>query len=422
MTRRSRPAALAVLLVAAALMASPAGAEAEPPFVLDLEDRTTAFWSGPGEVAPDCGSDCWSYRVEVTEPAYRLRVGIDRPTLQNVWRLEVIRPSGQFAGSASPGTDLYSAEVVVPGAQAGTYEVRAIAEDVEDLRFRMRAKLEVDNGGLPQEHVLVPPDLVPLPPWEFSFLFPVTNGAMGGESTGIEIPGGRVACHPEEVALYLAVRCLRMSFGVANLGLGPLDLQVGPGAQFQDRPLVQRVYYADQGSITRDAGNAYYHHSHLHYHHDKAIGLELLRVVDPDTGSLQAAGEEHLKGFAHRDELLRDWTLFAPIWSKAGFGLLPGWGDYYEWDRPANIIDFGLNGDGLYVLRMTADPEGLIQETDTTNNVAYSLIRVTGDQVEHLESGRGTDPWDPCRTPLPLGSEWEDSFELTEPRPEDCPE
>ena len=418
-----RPRALSMLACLLVLGAgtSSAVADAEPRS-FTLAPGGTAFWSGPGGAAPDCGPACWTYTITVTEPAYRLRVGIDRPILGNVWRMELVDPSGSTVGSASPGTDLYSAEVADHGALTGTYTVRITAQNASDRRFRMRAKLETDNGGLPTGRVPVRPDLQPMPPWEFSFKQPVTNGATGGASVGVGVPGGRPSCHPEEIVQDTTVRCLRMSYGVANVGLGPLELEVGPGNLLMDRPLTQRVRNSD-GSLaaTRNAGNAYFHHSHAHYHHDKAIGLQLLRVVDSASGILQPAADPHLKGFAHRDELLRGWTQFRPTWQKQGFGLLPGWADYYEWDRPGNYIDFGSNPNGLYVVRIVADPEGYILETDPTDNVAYSLIRVTGDQVEHLQSGIGSDPWDPCRLPLPLGPEWKDSFELTEPRPEHCP-
>jgi hypothetical protein len=419
---RLRPRILPLLASILMLAAGPtsAGADAEPrEFTLALGDAV--FWSGPGTAAGDCGSSCWRYQLHVTEPAYRLRVGIDRPLLGDVWRVELVDPSGGTVGSSSPGTDLYSAEVLDWGATAGTYEVRVTAQDVTDRRFRMRAALEKDNGGLPAGHVLTLPDLQPLPPWDFSFKQPITNGMLGGDSTGVLVPGGKPSCHPEEIQQDETIRCLRMSYGVGNVGLGPLELQVDSGGQFADRPLIQRVRYADGGAVSRSAGNAYYHHSHAHYHHDKAIGLQLLRVVDSASGILQPAADPHLKGFAHRDELLRGWTDFAPVWGKQGFGLLPGWADYYEWDRPGNYIDFGNNPNGLYVVRIIADPEGFIQETDPTDNIAYSLIRVSGTEVTHLQSGLGTDPWDRCRIPLPLGPEWQDSFELTEERPDDCP-
>ncbi|MGH2691530.1 MAG: hypothetical protein ACRDHM_03410 [Actinomycetota bacterium] len=422
MSRRPRvmPLLASLLILVGGSLSASADEETEPrEFTLALGG--TAFWTGPGGAMPDCGSSCWTYGLTLSETGYRLRVAIERPLLGDVWRVDLLDPSGSTLGSFSPGTDLYSAEYSVARPDPGRYTLRVTAQDVNDLRFRMRAMLETDNSGIPTGHVLLPPDLRALPPWDFSFKLPVTNGFFGGSSVGVPVPGGSPSCHAEEVVQDDVTRCLRMSFGVGNVGLGPLELQTGPGGQFEDRPLIQRVRYADGGSESRDAGNAYYHASHLHYHHDKAVGLELLRVVDSGKGELVKAAEMHLKGFAHRDELLRDWKTFYPVWAKQGFGLLPGWGDYYEWDRPGNYIDFGTNGDGLYVVRIIADPQGFIQETDATDNVAYSLIWVRGDAIDHVESGLGTDPWDPCRTPLPLGPEWEDSFELPAPPPPECP-
>jgi hypothetical protein len=419
---RLRPRTLALLASFLMLAGGPTSAGADgDPREFTLASGDAVFWSGPGTATADCGSSCWSYELHVAEPAFRLRVGIDRPLLGDVWNARLFDPSGSEVGSISPGTDLYSAELVDGGPSVGTYEVRVTAQEVTDMRFRMRAALETDNGGLPSGHVLTPPDLQPLPPWDFSFKQPITNGMMAGDSTGVLLPGGKPSCHPEEIHQDETIRCLRMSYGVGNVGLGPLSLSYGPGNQFADRPLTQYVHYADSGGVSRSAGNAYFHASHNHYHHDKAIGLQLLRVVDMASGIMQPAADPHLKGFAHRDELLRGWTDFAPIRAKQGFGLAPGWADYYEWDRPGNYIDFGDNPNGLYLVRIIADPEGFIEETDRTDNIAYSLIRVSGTEVTHLESGLGTDPWDRCRTPLPLGPEWQDSFQLAEPLPEDCP-
>ena len=68
--------------------------------------------------------------------------------------------------------------------------------------------------------------------------------------------------------------------------------------------------------------------------------------MDRETGKLEPAGPERTKGFAHRMELLREWDRFYPTTSPNGIGLGPGWADIYEWDRPGNYIDFGLNPDG----------------------------------------------------------------------------
>jgi hypothetical protein len=76
-------------------------------------------------------------------------------------------------------------------------------------------------------------------------------------------------------------------------------------------------------------------------------------------------------------------------------GLSPGWGDVYRWQRPGQYVDFGSNGDGLYVVRTTVDIENKILETNDNDNSAYALVKVVGDQVQLLERGWGTSPFDP---------------------------
>jgi hypothetical protein len=387
-----------------------------------LEPGAAWFASGPGGAA-SCGERCWSYALDTTATADRLRLGVDHATVGEVWTVTARGPRGEVR-TFSPGVGLYSQEAVVEGPAAGRWrlEVRTDAA-TRDLRFRLRAKLE-DEGPAPEAPRL--PNLQALPPWDLSFTLPLTNGGAlstpgGSGSQGVALPGGRTSCHPEEVVLEQAVRCLRMAFGVRNTGSGPMALEVGPGTTATDRPLFQDVLQADGEFERRAAGRAVYHHTHQHYHHDKAIGLTLWRVTDPATGGLQLAAAEHLKGFAHRNELLREWRVFYPLHEDRGFGLRAGWGDYYEWDRPGNYIDFGTNGDGRYVLRLVADPVGGILESDEADNVAYSLIEVRGETVRLLESGRGTDPWDRCRVLVPAGPEPDLPDGAGGPRPADCP-
>jgi hypothetical protein len=246
---------------------------------------------------------------------------------------------------------------------------------------------------------------------------PVTNGSTDGSPQGVDNGGGE-SCHPEEHAEDGAVRCLRFAFGVRNTGLGPMHLRVGPGETGANRDLFQIVYRADRSSYERDAGVAKYHKTHAHYHHDGAIGLRLFRVADQRTGTLEPAGAKRTKGFAHREELLRDWDRFYPTWSQSGFGLRPGWSDIYEWDRPGNYIDFGLNGDGRYVIRMWADPVRGILESNEKDNLGYTYLEVAGSDVEVLEVGRGKDPWDPCKIVMGPGG-YPDPPRKTRPR--HCP-
>ena len=141
---------------------------------------------------------------------------------------------------------------------------------------------------------------------------------MGAETLGT------ASCHPEEYVEDGAVRCLRFAYGVRNTGLGPMELFTGAGNQLE-RELFQRIYLAQGGAIERRAGVAKYHKTHAHFHHDAAIGLQLFKVEDRKTGKLSAASAKRTKGFAHRNELLRDWDVFYPTLEPLGIGLRPGW-------------------------------------------------------------------------------------------------
>jgi hypothetical protein len=350
------------------------------------------------------GTEFWTARehqLDVAAGGWRLRVALDRPDASVPFTAEV---AGR---TIDVPVGLYSDEVFVDRPEAGAYPVKVTGEG----KFRLRAKLE-DEPVKPSPAVAELPNLQAMPPWDLTFAFPVTNGTTDPPQA-LPTPGGRVGCHPEELP---ALRCLRMAFGVRNTGRGPMDLFLGAGAEPDDRPLIQRVYWSDGSTADRDAGLAVFHTSHAHYHHDKAIGLELLTMEG------EPAADLHLKGFAHRNELLREWTRFHPTWDTDGFGLTAGWGDYYEWDRPGNFIDFGLNRDGRYVLRLTADPVGGILESNEADNAGYSVVDVAGDTVTLVESGRGTGPWDRCRILMPLGPEPDLPAGMAQPpRPADCP-
>ncbi len=385
------------LIFAVVLLALPLPALAAPAAVrVDAGDA--AFWSGP--VVTTAGKT-WTYNLDVTEPGYRLRIAVDHPEAGDNFTATIQGPDGE-SGSLGTGSGLYSAEYLRerPGVGRWTIKVTAV-RIINETSFRVRAKLEARSPSLGVRKGPVLPNLQVLPPHEASFLFPVSNGTTPDDQIGLDVVG-RASCHAEEHVEDQAVRCLRFGFGVRNTGLGPMNLfHVGP--QFQDRDLIQRIELAEGGHIERDAGMARFHKTHGHYHHQDAVALQLFSVVDPESGKLEAAGDKHFKGFAHRDELLREWDRFYPTWDKTGFGLLSGWADIYEWDRPGNYIDFGINPDGRYVVRMWADPVAGVLESNEADNVGYTYLEVSGNTVKLLEAGRGRDPWDPCKILVGFG-------------------
>ncbi|MGH2694233.1 MAG: hypothetical protein ACRDJJ_05385 [Actinomycetota bacterium] len=403
-------AALSALIACAAL---PAGAESTSR--LTLRAGKSVFWAGPF-VRDSGGDSSWTYRLTLAEAGYRLRLGIDHPEVGDVFEVDVFDPSGRRAGSLSPGTGLYSAELLVRDPRPGTWRIRVRAEDVTRSAFRLRAKLESDPPRIGTGKDPVLPNLQVLPPHDASFLTPLTNGSTGGAPQGIDLLGAE-SCHPEEHAEDRALRCLRFSFGIRNTGLGPMQLYY-EGDPPQDQTMYQRVRRADGSHFDREAGVARWYKTHLHFHHHDAVALRLFGVTDPNKGKLVPAGDKRRKGFAHRDELLREWRHFYPTLGLVGFGLSAGWSDIYEWDRPGNYIDFGLNGDGRYLIRMWADPVGGILESNEEDNIGYTYFRVSGAELELIEAGRGRDPWDRCKIVVGFGGHPDPP---RSPRPDDCP-
>ncbi len=385
-------------LLVVVLLGLPLEALAAEP-VYEVRSGRAVFWNGP-YVESASGGDAWTYRLRVTGRGYRLRVGFDHPQVDDTYTLRLTDPTGETS-SMSSGHGLYSAEFLEHNPKPGLWRIEVRPDDVTDSAFRLRAKLEERLPPLGTRKGLVPPNLQVLPPHDASFLMPVTNGGTPGDSVGLDLEGAE-SCHPEEHAEDRALRCLRFAFGIRNTGLGPLQLS-NRGPVLQDHELIQRVQRADGTYLERSAGTARFHKTHGHYHHHDAVSLQLFAVEDRERGKLRAAGDKHFKGFAHRNELLRDWERFYPTWPDHGFGLRAGWADIYEWDRPGNYIDFGLNGDGFYVLRMWADPVKGVLESNERDNAGYTYFKVSGSDVELLEAGRGRDPWDPCKIEVGFG-------------------
>jgi hypothetical protein len=397
---------LALMVLAPLLL--PGGAAARTPV---LDPGEALFWVGP-QVD---GSGTWTYRFKIEEPGIRLRLGIDHPEVDDDFTLEV---SGAGTGRVTAGGGIYSNELLMDEPARGEYILTVSTTNADDTNFRVRAKLESRLPGLGTSEGPVLPNLQVLPPHEATLLFPITNGAVGDPPQGADTQG-RESCHPEEHAEDLAVRCLRFAFGVRNTGLGPLQLFHEGASAGPDRPLFQRVQRADGSYFDRPAGTAKYHKTHGHYHHDAAIGVQLFRVTDPKKGKLEKAGEPRTKGFAHREELLREWDTFYPVWPRFGIGLGPGWADIYEWDRPGNYVDFGLNPDGRYVVRLIADPVKGIRESNERDNYGYTYLEVSGAEVTLIEAGRGKDPWDPCKIEVGFGGHADPKRQGA--RPNDCP-
>ena len=384
----------------AALLPAYAGDRSEP----GLRPGQSRFWSGSSESSTE-------YWLPVASGGYRLRVAVDDATTANPFDVRVIAPDGTLAASADH-------EAFVNGPEAGIWEIRVVGP-ADAGAFRVRAKLERRPRIKPGVPML--PNLRAEPGYDFTFSYPEAACAwLGLGCIGASVPP---SCAADETAEDQAVRCLRFSFGYQNAGDGAMDLRFGDfDPVTRSVPVRQRVYltdetpldYSDNEFVDRDSGTATYHEIHGHFHYDNVFGAQLLRVVDEETGELEPVAEVAKRGacahdiafvgfdrFFQEPQHLADsgtdcnFTFTNPTSPAIRIGLSAGWGDIYTAGLSDNYVDFGLNPDGLYVVQVEADVDGTIDETNERDNFGYSLIEVSGLDVELIERGRGKSPWDP---------------------------
>jgi hypothetical protein len=126
-------------------------------------------------------------------------------------------------------------------------------------------------------------------------------------------------------------------------------------------------------SLGNPATNALFHWAscHGHYHFEEFANYDL---VDTN-GNIVAAG--HKVGFCLLDD--HAWSPTASPQAKYDCwnqGIQAGWADVYAAGLPCQYIDItGVPG-GNYTLRMTVNPDGLIPEADTNNNVTFVPVTI----------------------------------------------
>ena len=82
--------ALVLLALPLSLPAIARATDASPKRIV-LRAGEAAFWEGP-HVESSSGTESWSYEIEIAEPAYRLRVGIDHPEAGDNFTVTITPP------------------------------------------------------------------------------------------------------------------------------------------------------------------------------------------------------------------------------------------------------------------------------------------------------------------------------------------
>ena len=370
--------------------------------VASLSVGENAFWEGTVRPADPNGTRI--YLLAVEEPAEQLRIALDRR--EYAPSLEVYAPNGTEIAVTG---GWYGLEAFVDDPVPGTWTIIS-RNAVGTLPFRLRAQLEGPPPASPTVAVPELPNLRMVPPFEFTFRSPPAGYVVSTQGLGPN-------CSAQEIVETAARRCLRFSLGPANTGDGPLLVRFAPLEGLVASGTAYQVIYDSSGGTTeRPAGTFEYHKTHMHYHHSGFGKLELLRVTDGETGAMTPAGEGPKQGFCTGDVVMFDWFGFTqprePVDSSCvdeaastgmnrpigtTMALNTGWADLYSWVQDGMYVEWGDNGDGLYVVRAHADSKDWILETDESDNQSYALIRIEGTDITVLERGLGSDPWDPAK-------------------------
>ena len=208
-----------------------------------------------------------------------------------------------------------------------------------------------------------------------------------------QVPGGRL---------------LRFSAPLANVGPGPLLLHPRPdadGCPGDQHPAAQVIHddanadgayqpETDRPGRERRAGCMLAHPTHDHWHFDAMAGYSLR---SPTTGRRLATRRK--VSFCLRDNRRVGGVRTAVRrehfgeCSRAGpQGISPGWADVYLWDLPGQTLPLphGLDRRVL-CLDLVADPQGLLAETDESDNGTSVTIVVTALVVQPGQARRCTD-------------------------------
>ena len=409
--RRPVVAALVVAALAMAAGAVPATGTAASPgsgSLVDAGGRVT--WEGklPGQkpgVRPEACvlSQCDEFELTVALPSRvwnrpgGVQIGVRWGVEGQDVDLYVYGPGGELAAS-SIGTVGFSAaqSVLLTAAPNGRYRVVVVPVNVSDpdgLAYRGIAEVERSPRVRPLRELF--PNLVALSTHNVRLAtgaYFVPDGA-----------GEAASCYPEEMAEQGARRCLRFDQGAGNRGDGPFELRyvmTRPG----DPQLRQRIYRSDGSYRDHIADSWEFHPTHAHFHY-KSFMSSRLWAADAAGRRLGAAPARagHKNGFCLIDvdniafgskgDAAKTYNFprcNAPTDVDAAGahmtnGVSVGWADVYPWFLADQYIEISGLADGYYLLESMVDPDDRIIETDETDNISQTLIRLSGDRAEVVD-------------------------------------
>lgn len=194
-----------------------------------------------------------------------------------------------------------------------------------------------------------------------------------------------------------AIRVLRFSAALANLGPGPMLLNPSPDVECpgDQRGAAQVLQIdsdddgefqrdQDRDTVRREAGCMLDHPTHDHWHFDAMAGYALRMpgdaelVVSRDKVSFCLRDNEQVPG----QRVVVEREYFGDCRRDGPQGVSPGWSDIYQYDLDGQSLRLPDSVEGEVVcLDLAADPFDLLEETNENDNAASLAVTVTGDDV-----------------------------------------
>jgi len=194
-------------------------------------------------------------------------------------------------------------------------------------------------------------------------------------------------------------RTIRFESGLANTGRGVLEVRPNDGdaCRANERHATQIMFRdrnrngwfnrkIDTGLARHSAGCMVFHPTHDHWHFEAAARYALWHPRR-DT-PIVVKGRKMSFCLRDSEQVPQRWATrdyaehFGACSQRTRQGISIGWVDVYQANLPGQFLTLPRNlADGLYCLRTTVDPRGLLVEADETNNSSVRSMRIRDDRV-----------------------------------------
>ncbi|HVM19714.1 MAG TPA: lysyl oxidase family protein [Egibacteraceae bacterium] len=191
---------------------------------------------------------------------------------------------------------------------------------------------------------------------------------------------------------------LRFNYATANVGAAPLDIMAEVTGE-ELAPAHQCVRWAaPRVCLAREeVGGIQWHEPHGHFHFEDYAQYELRRVdasgrpVMDDDGLVRTSEKISFCLIDSDKHSEADPAYATPFYvsciARAGWqGITPGYQDIYHYGRTGQQIPLTGIDDGVYALVFTVDPDGLLFESDRSDNTSHALVRIRNGTVRIVEA------------------------------------